>query len=854
MNSKNKMNATNMNIREFCEIHNIQTMPIHLDFKDTEKKLQDGSVKKDKILLKYDVVGTVSMNDLDNVEKCNKRWLMYNEGNVNDYNFIAIDTKRVRVIDIDCILPDFVDGQPNPIKKLMNNHPYKKSTSKNYGSHVLIVDNVDYDGIRNKQKFHKKYGEDENGQAGVEYLNGIWAWSDMNANVENAHNNLQVDTRVLNIRDAIIAKKVKIETKQSESKQNKQGESKYKALDSSGTYNFVNKINEEKKDDWRDYDLEDVKNKLLKKPPSYYADYNKAGGCILNCAASQDEAVYDILLKVMKRGGSNFINESWVRDRWDSYDSNKHSNYSFDWYKTPDLSDFKMLFTDEDVGKCFLKIYKDVFMIQINNNERIMGVYSWDKIKKTWLFLGNKKDSYDGLSNFIYCEISSKIKPKFEKQGKAKLLQMKDEIIKMKNENNDDDICEKEEEYKNFSDIFNKCISQLSSNYKLLGMTSWVKKRILVDASLKKEIQFNLEKNTRHLFQFKNGAFNLRTGLLQERTKEMYITQYNKYDYSNIKDEKRIVEIENMMKQTFPEEEMRIAHYKWRGLCLTGQTEEQQLIINIGYGAGNGKSNLSKWFSEAFPIYCKKISNGAFSKGKNTFNKAFSSLINRPIRLVYMEEWGTDNIDEEQIKSVIDSDKITVQPLFHEETIMNIQLKIEANANFDPNAKKDNGMERRANIFKYKSKFVTNKKDVDEEKNIYLQNRKVSIMMHDDSNKLALFHIYSPYAKDYYDNGLTLPQSLKEDYAETTSSNDVWEEFFDERIIKIEGGSILKKDLIQEVKNRESVDFPEYLQKFIEIKRAFNVRGYKYDSQKKEGHGNSRKGFMLGCLLKSDFQ
>jgi hypothetical protein len=50
------------------------------------------------------------------------------------------------------------------------------------------------------------------------------------------------------------------------------------------------------------------------------------------------------------------------------------------------------------------------------------------------------------------------------------------------------------------------------------------------------------------------------------------------------------------------------------------------------------------------------------------------------------------------------------------------------------------------------------------------------------------------------------------------------------------------------------VDFPEYLQKFTEIKKAFNVRGYKYDSQKKEGHGSSRKGFMLGCLLKSDFQ
>ena len=221
-----------------------------------------------------------------------------------------------------------------------------------------------------------------------------------------------------------------------------------------------------------------------------------------------------------------------------------------------------------------------------------------------------------------------------------------------------------------------------------------------------------------------------------------------------------------------------------------------------------------------------------------------------PIRLVYLEEWGSDNQDEELIKSIIDDSKIRVQPLFQEEITMTTQFKLEANANFDPSAKKDTGMERRANMFKYKSKFVANKCDVDEENNIYLQDKEVPVMMYDDSNKLALFHIYSPYAKEYYDNGLSLPPSLKKEYEETTSSNDVWADFFDDNIVKMEGRMIHRKELLQVVKSMGG-EF-EY-KRFCDIKKAFNVRGYKYDAQREiQKDGERKKGFMMGCRLKNE--
>ena len=75
-------------------------------------------------------------------------------------------------------------------------------------------------------------------------------------------------------------------------------------------------------------------------------------------------------------------------------------------------------------------------------------------------------------------------------------------------------------------------------------------------------------------------------------------------------------------------------------------------------------------------------------KNKGTmFNKAMASMANKPIRLVYMEEWGEEAQDTNLIKQTIGSSTLTVKPLYQEEIEMSIQFKLEAGSNYNPNTK-----------------------------------------------------------------------------------------------------------------------------------------------------------------------
>ena len=114
--------------------------------------------------------------------------------------------------------------------------------------------------------------------------------------------------------------------------------------------------------------------------------------------------------------------------------------------------------------------------------------------------------------------------------------------------------------YNDYVKLRDFTIKRMQNHSSLAGMCSYIKKKILYDCSLRKIIQTNLEVSTRHLFQFKNGAFNLKTGKLEPRTKEMYITMCLDYDYSPIRDEKRIQVIEAQLKQCLPDNDDIEAH------------------------------------------------------------------------------------------------------------------------------------------------------------------------------------------------------------------------------------------------------------------------------------------------------
>ena len=153
-----------MKYLEFCKDKGITTFPIRIDKVSYNPKryLSNGEEKKKKQLLRYDFAN-VTTNDFNDPKKCARRWKEYDNGNINfEYNAFAVDTYAIGCLDYDSILENEIDGEENPFKTILGKLPYKKSTSKSFGKHVLFDrSDIPKPEKRKKVEFDKKYGQME---------------------------------------------------------------------------------------------------------------------------------------------------------------------------------------------------------------------------------------------------------------------------------------------------------------------------------------------------------------------------------------------------------------------------------------------------------------------------------------------------------------------------------------------------------------------------------------------------------------------------------------------------------------------------------------------------------------------
>ena len=118
-------------------------------------------------------------------------------------------------------------------------------------------------------------------------------------------------------------------------------------------------------------------------------------------------------------------------------------------------------------------------------------------------------------------------------------------------------------------------------------------------------------------------------------------------------------------------------------------------------------------------------------------------------------------------------------------------------------------------------------------------------MIKEDRYKLALFHVYAPYAKKYYEEGeLKLPDECKSNFAQMMNENDPYAEFFDEHIQEDVTGLLWKKDIMNRVRDWKEKNVPRW----SEVKQEFQKRKYRYDSQK-QVHNKETKKIIRDILL-----
>jgi putative DNA primase/helicase len=100
-----------------------------------------------------------------------------------------------------------------------------------------------------------------------------------------------------------------------------------------------------------------------------------------------------------------------------------------------------------------------------------------------------------------------------------------------------------------------------------------------------------------HLLAFKNGVVDLRSGELREHDANLYITRRIEYDY---KPDAAAPRWREFLSEVFPNRPELIPYMqRLVGYSITGSTDEQCFVVNVGRGA-NGKSVYTDVLTEVF--------------------------------------------------------------------------------------------------------------------------------------------------------------------------------------------------------------------------------------------------------------
>jgi len=332
-----------------------------------------------------------------------------------------------------------------------------------------------------------------------------------------------------------------------------------------------------------------------------------------------------------------------------------------------------------------------------------------------------------------------------------------------------------------------KIIQQISGAIKAIETVTFLKNVIESIISMKvlsKEEQDKLNRLDNHL-NFKNGKLNLKTSEFCDRTKDDFVTEYLDYDFQ-IKPNKTIKqEVTEVLKKICNSSDDDFDFImRFLGYCITSETKEQKYLNVVGETASNGKSTMIKLMEEALPIYIFKAKKDLFSEAFSKGHKYFAQTKGK--RIVYIEELDKKKVDADLLKDVVDGNKMNNEVLFSTTEKIDINFKLMFLSNNLMNFDADSGIKRRLIHFEFKNKFV-DKEDIEKERinhrvgSVFEVDRTLTKkFQYNDDYKNALVHLLLKKSKQYFTEGLTVPQKYLEMAKDVCDENDKFKNFFDD--------------------------------------------------------------------------
>ena len=354
----------------------------------------------------------------------------------------------------------------------------------------------------------------------------------------------------------------------------------------------------------------------------------------------------------------------------------------------------------------------------------------------------------------------------------------------------------------------------------------------------------------KHEINFKNGIVNLKTGNFRKRTIYDYVTKCLGFNYTLQIDEKVRDDIMKILLNISNDDQVLLNfNLGWLGYCLTGETREQKALLIIGYSASNGKSTMLKMFSKSLPIYSAKLHKNTFCENYTKAHKQFD-LIRQPVRMCYIEEMTQEKLDIDSLKDFIDGDKIGGNEiLFGTAEDIFLSCKLTITSNKDPIFNTDAGFKRRGLLEILKNRFLE-REDYNKNKGegIYLRDSALESKFDNDVYKLTFVQILLTFAKKYYENGLNIPNIVKNEFADLCDDNDTLLTFINEMfdITNNKDDYISKDDFVFYYDNYYGINI-KWKSLMSDVKRLLT-----YDRGKRVKDG--QRGAIIGIKVKDDYK
>ncbi len=314
--------------------------------------------------------------------------------------------------------------------------------------------------------------------------------------------------------------------------------------------------------------------------------------------------------------------------------------------------------------------------------------------------------------------------------------------------------------------------------------------RIFKNSNIKEYIPQLVKELTKNNFKFdsyfskihfKNGYKDLETKQFHKRILgKDFITACISYDY-NESLEKTRDELLLKLAKIYPKKSVLTAVLTIIGSALTGLAIRDSYLLFLLGRASAGKSTILDLTKYTVECYVKQVKPDMFMDGKNT-----DKIVNTYdkcifIRITWINEPKDKKFDSTFIKSWCDGE-CNAEKLYAEGSHDFKHFSITVfTANNMPNINVDGGVTRRIRSYEHQSKFIDNKKEVNEKENVFLSDKDFKTNFDNSIEmKLAFFDIIAEYAFEWLKTKkIHLPEEFTEAKSNIIDSNDHIQDFID---------------------------------------------------------------------------